>query len=377
MTTTVKKSLLFAPAWYPNKFDAGSGSFNRTIAGHLAKRYETTVLYLHFHDDASEGTHYVTENYEGAHVLRSYVYRRARAPALFPLLYLRHFLRAYALLRGEGRSADLVYARGVLPSGIGALALRRLHGVPYVTAESFSGFAQSMQSRVKRGIAGRVLAGSKANAAVSSFQREVMTGIFPRAKIEVLPNVIEESEPANLDPGDIEEGIKLAYVGNIAEVKGWDVLLDAVALYTERYGRGVRLTMAGGGDEDALRAKIEALGLGDVVKAVGPQPHEEAVRIMSRSHCLVLPSRVDTCPNVVLEAQMEGRLVLATRSGGAVDLVNEANGILVEAGSAEALCEGIREVKEKWGGFDAAKIHAGVVKDHGLESLYQFLELNL
>ncbi len=71
----------------------------------------------------------------------------------------------------------------------------------------------------------------------------------------------------------------------------------------------------------------------------GPVPHEEVIALFRSARAVVVPSVVaDACPTVVLEAMAAGRPVVATTSGGIVDLVVDGQtGLLVPPGDAPAL----------------------------------------
>src|SRR5206468_2770993 len=58
---------------------------------------------------------------------------------------------------------------------------------------------------------------------------------------------------------------------------------------------------------------------------------------------LCLPSRREGCPNVVLEALTSGKLVVACNVGGVPEILNELNGIIVQAESPDALAQGIKQ----------------------------------
>jgi teichuronic acid biosynthesis glycosyltransferase TuaC len=59
---------------------------------------------------------------------------------------------------------------------------------------------------------------------------------------------------------------------------------------------------------------------------------------------LTLPSYMEGCPNVVLEALSSGRPVVATNVGGIPELVDNTCGRLVPSQDAAALAQGLKEV---------------------------------
>lgn len=374
LNADTKPRLLFCPAWFPNRINAASGSFNMPIARGLATYFDVAVLYVHVHEFDGIGTLIEQEEAGGVRILRYYVHRSIRFGPGFPRLYNARFNEGLRLLYDGRPGPDLAYVRGILPGGLAVQALHRRTGLPYVTNESFSGFPDLMRSRVKRWWVGRILRDAARTAGVSSYQCEVMGRIFPDIKFDVVTNVIEEAPAAGRDPGDPGHELRMIYVGNLVPVKGWDLLLEGLRLYLDGGGASWRLTIVGGGaDEEAARAKAAELKLESHVGFLGRRPHEEAKALMSAHHFLVLPSRIDTCPNVVLEAFMEGRPVLATKSGGAQDLVREGTGRLVEKESPRAIAEGIEWMSRNIGSFDAAAIRRHVVENHSVGTLARYL----
>ena len=71
----------------------------------------------------------------------------------------------------------------------------------------------------------------------------------------------------------------------------------------------------------------------------------ELLRELDRSTALVLPSRSEGLPRIVLESFCRGRPVVGARAGGVVDLVRDGeNGVLVEVEDAEALADALVDV---------------------------------
>jgi glycosyltransferase involved in cell wall biosynthesis len=120
-------------------------------------------------------------------------------------------------------------------------------------------------------------------------------------------------------PDEFDPVIKAAdatdvvYVGEFRHIKGADLLIDAVArLRADR--RPVTLTLAGDGEElEALKAQIQRLGLTEAVRFIG---HVKARYGFSKGSLLVVPSRGDSMPYVVIEAAAAGIPMVAAKVGG-------------------------------------------------------------
>jgi glycosyltransferase involved in cell wall biosynthesis len=153
-------------------------------------------------------------------------------------------------------------------------------------------------------------------------------------RVVVLPNAVDVPEaPAAYPPA--RSPLDLLFVGRFAFNKGLDVLV-AVAERLVREGRGaaVRFRLAGDGP---LLAAFRERGLPPNVELLG-RVDDAALDALYRScHALVLPTRFEGMPTVVLEAMARARPILVSDVGATAELVDAANGHLLPAGDADAL----------------------------------------
>ena len=105
----------------------------------------------------------------------------------------------------------------------------------------------------------------------------------------------------------------IVYVGEFRHIKGADLVIDALArLHAD--GKPLTLTLAGDGEEmAALKAQVERLGLTHSVRFIG---HVQARCGLSQGKLLVVPSRGDSMPYVVIEAGAAGIPMVAAKVGG-------------------------------------------------------------
>lgn len=152
--------------------------------------------------------------------------------------------------------------------------------------------------------------------------------------------------------GLTHRGPVIVYVGNVKIGKGVKVLVEAMAPLVRRHGRGdALLCVVGSGEADGeITARVRELGIEANVRLAGRQLHTEVPWWMSAGELLCLPSYLEGCPNVVLEALASGRGVVATRVGGIPELVHDGeNGVLVPPGDPEALADGLaRALGRAW-----------------------------
>jgi glycosyltransferase involved in cell wall biosynthesis len=106
-------------------------------------------------------------------------------------------------------------------------------------------------------------------------------------------------------------------------------------------GRKITATMVGDGpDRAALQAQAKTLGVGETVSFVGAKPARSAFAL---GRVLVIPSRAESLPYIVLEALAAGVPLITTSVGGIPEIYGPDAGTLIRPGDAEALARAISE----------------------------------
>src|ERR1700722_2555785 len=148
-----------------------------------------------------------------------------------------------------------------------------------------------------------------------------------------------EFDPVALAP----DATDLAYVGEFRNIKGADLLIDAVARLRAD-GKPLTLTLAGDGEEiGALKAQIEKLGLTEAVRFIG---HVKARFGFSKGKVLVVPSRGDSMPYVVIEAAAAGIPMVAAKVGGIPEIFGSYTDALFAPNIVGAMADAIETALE-------------------------------
>jgi glycosyltransferase involved in cell wall biosynthesis len=169
----------------------------------------------------------------------------------------------------------------------------------------------------------------ESNYAAQLFRAKVSA---PRGMVRVVRNGVgpAEFEPVAVRP----DATDFVCVGELRPVKGIDVLIDALALLRST-GHRITVTIVGEGpDGDKLKAQAERSGLADAVRFAGFQPARTA---FSMGRMLVMPSRAESLPYVVLEAAAAGLPIIATEVGGVPEIFGEKADQLIPRENTAAL----------------------------------------
>ncbi len=136
-----------------------------------------------------------------------------------------------------------------------------------------------------------------------------------------------EPVPATADAAD------LLYIGMMRDLKGPDIFIDALAAAENILGRPISAVMVGDGDDlPRYRAQAGRLGLADRVRFLPPMPAREAFALAG---VVVVPSRAEAMPYIVLEALGAGKPMIASAVGGIPEIFGEGAPALVSPLPAE------------------------------------------
>lgn len=169
-----------------------------------------------------------------------------------------------------------------------------------------------------------------------------------------------------LAPGEFEpvlpatDAADFVFVGELRLLKGIDLLVEALAPLTRPDGAPATLVMAGDGpDFGLLREHIAKLGLQSRVTLAGARP---ARAMFARGRCVVVPSRAESLPYIVLEAAAAECPLIVTRVGGVPEIFGDMADRLVVPDSAESLRMAMADflVASDRFAFDAKALRADV-----------------
>lgn len=154
-------------------------------------------------------------------------------------------------------------------------------------------------------------------------------------KAFVFPNALPDTDARN--KGDLRT---IGFLGRLDRSKGVDILITAFKNVSDQFN-DVQLVIAGtGSQERELKKQVENAGLAGKVKFKGAIAYDEVRCFLVSVNFLVVPSRMDNLPTVVLEAFSVATPVIGSNAGGIPDMIKPGyNGLLFENGNAEELSQ--------------------------------------
>lgn len=173
---------------------------------------------------------------------------------------------------------------------------------------------------------------------VSDYNREQLVSEYPAAHQKVFVHRLGVDVPvaSATELSGLSHSMLLLAVGRLHEVKDHAFLIRACRVLKDR-GATFLCLIAGEGPERArLEALIHSLKLEGNVQLLGHVPCLRLDSYYAISDVVVLTSRSEGIPLVLMEAMARSRIVLAPRITGIPELVIDGTtGFLYEAGSSE------------------------------------------
>ena len=267
-------------------------------------------------------------------------------------------------------------------NGVAALATKLLRGKRlYLDCDDYETDSNRFSGKWQRPVVAlfednlpRFVAGITVNTRFTQ-ERNIALG-FPEDKIIYVPNGVDRDRFANVDPEKVqalrrELGLEdkkvIAYVGSMSLANHpVDLLLEAFAIVSRQRSDAALVLAGGGQDYDFLRRHAEGLGLGEVAIFVGRVKPEEVPYYLAMADVSTDPVHDDLTararsPLKIFESFAVGTPVVTGDVGDRRNILGappqspptlgrkfcdgEA-GMLVEAGDAQALAEGILAILE-------------------------------
>lgn len=151
------------------------------------------------------------------------------------------------------------------------------------------------------------------------------------APTRVIPNGLDPKEFDIVTPSDTASDF--LFIGELRKLKGVDILLNALAQHAPL--QNMTCTIVGDGPDKAeFEEQTQRLGLKNRITFTGAMPAREAFQL---GRTMVMPSRQESLPYIILEAAAAAVPVIATNVGGIPEIFADQQSRLVAPNDPAAL----------------------------------------
>lgn len=377
--------VLWLTSWYPNDLNPFEGDFIQRHAKSVSEYMNIAVVHMTqygadtdaFLDkveikktgNLTEYTIYFPFKRTGFSLLDKAVYN-----IRFYWRYTR-FIKSYFKQNGL---PDIVHVHVPMKSGLIGKWIKKKWKLPYVTTEHSSSYYEYIpgnyfdRSRYYRRSVSSILKHSSQVTTVSRVLAERLQDIFTLVDVQVIHNVVDTTiffkQEVNLPV------FRFFHASTMNHPKNVEGILEVFARLLKLCNNW-ECVMAGW-ETAELRKKALSLGLERHIKWVGVLSYNEVATAMQASHSLIMFSRYENFPCVVIEALCCGLPVIATDVGGIPEAVNLSNGLVVKSENEDELLHAMTSMIDNYGSFNRTKIADQASKKYSYEVIgKQFCDL--
>jgi glycosyltransferase involved in cell wall biosynthesis len=162
----------------------------------------------------------------------------------------------------------------------------------------------------------------------------------PKNKIRLIPTGIPLEDFQNLEGTNSSPAeLRLLYLGRINDIDKGVLWIPAILRGLAAEGIPFSCRVVGSGpDLESLQRACRKAGLGEKVQFTGQVVPEDVPALLTQADILLMPSRFEGLPLVLLEAMAAGCVPIATRLKGITDMIVEdgVHGFLCSLGITQA-----------------------------------------
>lgn len=169
----------------------------------------------------------------------------------------------------------------------------------------------------------------------SNFSRETFARKVTekRGRMNVIHNGLTDEDFAPLPAAMMD--YDFLFVGELRTLKGVDLLLEALSTITKPDGTPATALIVGAGpDAHQFKEQAQTLGLGATTDFPGAMPARD---VFPRARTILIPSRKESFPYIVLESAAAGLSMIATDVGGIAEICGPTAHALIAPDNGEAL----------------------------------------
>lgn len=357
-------NVIWLVSWYPNRTQPTTGDFIERHAKATAPFVKQLTIISVVKDDAMPaGTIEMQEKQEGNLILLTAYYNTRQKGHFGKLVSQKKYWQLQSALYKKvvklSGKPTIVHVHVAMKAGLLAVWLKRKFNIPFVVTEHWSGYFKESQPNIHqlgwlfKKLNNSILKNTSILLPVTEHLGNKITTDFIKLPYQVIPNVVDtklfyyqEKQP------DVFTFIHASYMNYPKNPEG---ILEACFLLKEK-GYRFRLNMIGNKPAQLIELSKKYGLLDEYVFFEKEITYKEVAERMRHSSALLMFSRYESLPCVILEALCCGLPVVSSSVGGIPEVINQTNGLLVNKDDLNELTIAMQYLMDNYSSFDKLKI---------------------
>lgn len=378
--------ILWLCSWYPHPGDPYEGDFIQRHAKALSVYAPVTVFYVSqegSNKDINEDKIIEQETDGISERIIFFRFKRTGVKIIDKLVYNFRYYRGYKktlqnYILKEGKPT-IVHTHVPMKAGMMGRWLKKRWGIPYIVSEHSSHYNGktdddfSAKGFFHRYNVKQVFRNAIAVTNVSAVIAGKLKALFGINDVRIIHNTVDTRSFYYRDSGISK--FRFIHVSTLAAYqKNIDGMLSSFSQLANQRSDFEWVIVGPASAE--LKEKVMQSGVSSLVNFTGEISYPEVAKQMQQASALVLFSRYENFPCVMIEALCCGLPVIAADTGGIREAVNETNGILVESENEGQLTSALSRMMNEYDKFDRKRIAQEANRQYSYETIgRQFYDL--
>lgn len=341
-------NVVWLASWYPNRTSPTTGDFIERHAKAVAPFIDSLTIIAVIKDSAmpENGVEIIEQKENNISTYIIYYGAGKWSGLVEKMLSFKKYIslqqQLFNKLFDKNLLPDIVHVQVAMKAGLFAKKLKRKYNIPFVLTEHWTGYhPQSKPGLKEQGLyfswlSKSIIKNASMFLPVSTDLGKTVNQYLLPVAFKVIPNVVDASLFYYL-PKPVSK-FRFIHLSYLHFQKNPEGILQACKLLKDK-GCIFELQLIGRKDE-ALQLVATELGLlNEFVFFDDAISYPEVANRMQHASALLLFSRFENLPCVMLEALCCGLPVISSRVGGIAEVIDESNGILVENENTIQLAE--------------------------------------
>lgn len=382
-----KPPLIFLfSAWYPTEFHPLLGNFVQNHAKAISKFAKVIVIHPYENIESIQKQKFILEEKQIDNLIEIRIkFKGIKNKTYFGKLV--RFIRTYkAYKKGVQFTTqnygipDISHVNVLTRSALPALKLKRKYNVPFIITEHWTRYLpenNSFKGYFRKKFVRCVAKQADTITVVSSQLKQAMLnhGLF-NTNYQVISNVIDETI---FKPFVVEKQKKsILHISALNDAhKNISGILRVTKLLSQKRNDFELVIIGDEGNKASAEKFAQELEILDkFVFFKGQIPNEQLPTYINQSDFHLLFSNFETQGLVLIESFACGKPVIATHTGGVLDIVNKTNGILVNSLNEKELLNVIDYMLDHFQEYDSEAIHNFAIENFSENAIGQkFLDI--
>jgi glycosyltransferase involved in cell wall biosynthesis len=370
--------ILWLPSWYPNEREPYSGDFIQRHAKAASLNNNITVIFFTQFGETVSADKKVLSIVSGnlKEVLVYVPFKpygfRAIDRIWYNLVFYSFAIKFLKSYFKENGLPLLVHVHVPVKAGNLALWIKNKFQIPYIVSEQASTYLKQAgdyffkrRHWLYRANVKKIFSKASAVTNVSFAIGKILQELFSITYLQVIHNVVDTT----IFCPDFSQKDRFTYI-HVSSLNDQKNISGILRVFKEMANiRADWKFIIVGPHTEEIRGFIEKERLGHLIELVGEVPYVKVASFTKLSHAMVLFSKHENFPCVVVEALCCGIPVVASDVAGLKDCVKESNGILVESENENELLKALIRIRENYGDYDRTSIAEDAARTYSYQTI--------